>query len=70
MEYCCHFWAGAPSCYLDMLHKPQRRVCRSLGPSLAASLEPFAHRQVVASLSLLLDVLMNWLNWFYFLKSC
>ena len=19
MEYCCHVWAGAPSCYLDLL---------------------------------------------------
>ena len=19
MEYCCHFWAGAPSCYLELL---------------------------------------------------
>ena len=21
MEYCCHVWAGAPSCYLEMLDK-------------------------------------------------
>ena len=21
MEYCCHVWAGAPSCYLDKLQK-------------------------------------------------
>ena len=21
MEYCCHVWAGAPSCYLDLLDK-------------------------------------------------
>ena len=21
MEYCCHVWAGSPSCYLDMLDK-------------------------------------------------
>ena len=21
MEYCCHGWAGAPSCYLDLLDK-------------------------------------------------
>ena len=20
MEYCCHVWAGAPSCYLELLH--------------------------------------------------
>ena len=49
MEYCCHFWAGAPSCYLDKL---QKRICRTAGPSLAASLEPLTHRQNVASLSL------------------
>ena len=21
MEYCCHAWAGAPSCYLELLDK-------------------------------------------------
>ena len=52
MEYCCHVWAGAPSCYLELLDKLQKRICRTVGPSLAASLEPLAHRQNVASLSL------------------
>ena len=52
MEYCCHVWAGAPSCYLDLLDKLQKRICRIVGPSLAASLEPLAHRRNVASLSL------------------
>ena len=52
MEYCCHFWAGAPSCYLDLLDKLQKRICRIVGPSLATSLEPLAHRRNVASLSL------------------
>ena len=52
MEYCCHVWTGAPSCYLDLLDKIQKRICRIVGPSLAASLEPLAHRQNVASLSL------------------
>ena len=52
MEYCCHVWAGAPSCYLDLLDKLQKRICRIVGPSLAASLEPFGHRRNVASLSL------------------
>ena len=23
-EYCCHIWAGAPSCYLELLNKLQR----------------------------------------------
>ena len=53
MEYCCHVLAGAPSCYLELLDKLQKRICRTVGPSLAASLEPLAHRQNVASLSLL-----------------
>ena len=52
MEYCCHVWAGAPSCYLDLLDKLQKRICRIVGPSLAASLEPLAHRRNVARLSL------------------
>ena len=52
MEYCCHIWAGVPSCYLDLLDKLQKRICRILGPSLAASLEPLAHHRIVASLSL------------------
>ena len=52
MEYCCHVWAGAPSCYLELLDKLQKRICRTVGPSLAASLEPLAHPRNVASLSL------------------
>ena len=52
MEYCCHVWAGAPSCYFDLLDKLQKRICRIVGPSLAASLEPLAHLRNVASLSL------------------
>ena len=24
MEYCCHVWAGAPSCYLKLLDKLQK----------------------------------------------
>ena len=51
MEYCCHVSAGASSCYLDLLDKLQKRICRTVGPSLAASLEPFGHRRNVASLS-------------------
>ena len=44
--------AGAPSYYLELLDKLQKRICKTVGPSLAASLEPLAHRQNVASLSL------------------
>ena len=43
LEYCCHVWAGAPSCYLELLNKIQKRMCRTVVPSLAASLEPLAH---------------------------
>ena len=52
MEYCCHVWAGAPKCYLDLLDKLQRRICRVVGPDLSASLQSLAHRRNVASLSL------------------
>ena len=52
MEYCLLILTGAPSCYLDLLDKLQKRICRIVGPSLAASLEPLAHRRNVASLSL------------------
>ena len=37
MEYCCHIWASAPSFYLDLLDKLQKQICRTVGPSLAAS---------------------------------
>ena len=33
MEYCCHVWAGAPSCYLELLDKLQKQICRIVGPS-------------------------------------
>ena len=48
MEYCCHVWAGAPSCYLELLDKLQKRICRTVGSLLAASLEPLTHRRNVA----------------------
>ena len=43
MEYICRVWAGAPSCYLKLLDKLQKRICRTVGPSLAASPEPLAY---------------------------
>ena len=51
MEYCCHVWAGAPSCYLELLDKLQKRICRTVGSSLATSLDSLAHRRSVASLN-------------------
>ena len=63
-----------PSCYLVLLDKLQKRICSTVGPSLAASLEPLAHDQNVTSLSffyryhfVLADVLQNWSNMFCFL---
>ena len=51
-KYCCHVKTGAPSCYLGLLDKLQKRICRAVGLSLAASLETLAHCWNVASLSL------------------
>ena len=42
MEYCCHVWAGAPSCYLELLDKLQKWICRTVGPSLTTTIEPLA----------------------------
>ena len=52
MECCCHILAGSTSCYLEFLDKLQKRISRTVRPSLAASLEPLSHRGNVASLSL------------------
>ena len=52
MEYCCYVWAGATSCYLEMLDKLEKWICRTADSSPAASLEPLAHHQNVVSLSL------------------
>ena len=41
MEYCCHVCAGAPSCYLKLV--------LVVSASLAASIEPLDHCQIVAS---------------------
>ena len=41
-----------PSCYLEMLGKLQKRIFRTVGPSLAAPLESLTHCQNVGSLSL------------------
>ena len=43
MECCCHMWAGAPSCYLELLDKLQKWICRTVGPLLAASVKFLAH---------------------------
>ena len=53
MEYYCCVWAGAPSRYLKKCYKLQKRICRTVGPSLAASLQLLTHHGNGASLSLL-----------------
>ena len=50
MEYCCHGWAVVPSCYLNILDKLQKWVCRTFGAALHTSLEPVGHWENVASL--------------------
>ena len=52
MEYFCSVWAGAPSYYLELLDKLQKRICRTVSPSHAASLEPLDRCRNVASISL------------------
>ena len=51
MEYCCDVWDGAASCYLKLLDKLQKWICRTVSLWLAASIEPLAHCENVASLS-------------------
>ena len=51
MEYCCHIWDSASSCYLKLLGKLQKQKYRTVGLSLAASREPQAHCRNVARLT-------------------
>ena len=73
MEDCCHIWTGAPSCYLELLDKLQKRICRDVGPSFTTSLEPLIHLRNLVSLFLfcryLVDVHLNWLSWSHFFFS-
>ena len=52
MEYCRHVCADAPSCLLELLDKLQKWIRRTVGPSLATTLEPLSHICNVATLSL------------------
>ena len=51
MKYCCYAWVGDPSCYLELLDKLQKWICRTAAPSRAAFLEPLVHCWNVANLS-------------------
>ena len=54
-----------------MLDKLQKRICRTVGPSLAASLEPLAHHRNASTWSFFckyyLHVYLNYFNCFHFL---
>ena len=52
MKCCCHVWYVTPSRFLELLDKLQKKICKTVSPSLAASLELLAHHQNIASLSL------------------
>ena len=56
MEYSCHVWADTPSCYLELLYKLQKQICRTVGSSLPACLEPLAHGRCSSKLALLVPL--------------
>ena len=53
MEYCCHVWAAASSFSVELLDKLQKRICKTVGPSLAASLVFLGYYRNLTSLCLL-----------------
>ena len=53
MEYCCYIWAGAFSCYLDMLDKLQKWICETAVYSLTTFLKPLLYFENLSSLSFL-----------------
>ena len=72
MEYCCHFWAGAPSCYLEMLDKLQKGYLGLFVLHFQLLLNPQAIGKIQLAYVLpvgitLVDFCLNWLNWFHFL---
>ena len=67
MEYCCHVWAGAPSCYLDLLTSYKNGYAGLLVLHLLLLLNPWLIVEMwppeVFSIGItLVDVLQNWLN--------
>ena len=72
LEYCCHVWAGAPSCYMEMLDKLQKtnlQDCWSFTCCFSWTLDsPSKCGQLKSSIGIaLVDNFQNWLNWFHFL---
>ena len=51
MECCCYVLASVANCYLNMLHKLQKRVHRIIPRTFVVSLEPIVHCRNMASLS-------------------
>ena len=70
MEYCCHAWAGAPSCYLELLEKLQKRISRTVVLHLLLLFRPWLiNESLVFSIGItLVDVHLNWFNWLHFLN--
>ena len=60
MEYYSHIWNGALSCSLKLFDKLQKRIYRTVGPSLATTIEPLIDHQNVASLN----------NFWYYFGRC
>ena len=60
MEYCFHVRVGAPSCYLAMFDKLQKKIYQTVGPSLTASLKPLDHCLNVTRLKELWNYNQKW----------
>ena len=45
MEYCYNGCTGVPNCSFNILDKIQKWVCKTVHPTLVASLKPLAHLQ-------------------------
>ena len=72
MESCCYVLASVANCYLNMLHKLQKRVHRIIPRTLVASLEPIVHCRNIASLSFFYEYYFGRCSpelviWFHFL---
>ena len=71
MEYFCHIWAGA-ICYVELLDKLQKGYAGLLALHLLPLSNPWfivdMYPAWVFSIGItLVDVHLNWLNWFHFL---
>ena len=53
LEYCSHFWGGAPKSSLHLLDRVQSKAIRLINnPNLTNSLQSLSHRRLVADLSI------------------